>query len=105
MIKTNDSIKKTAEIIRAIGHPARIKILVLLNSKPKIKMTVTQIYEQLGLTQPETSRHLSILKNSSVLHSEKDGANSYYFINEKQAFIHCIANCIIKYEKSNISVK
>ncbi len=97
MIQTKESIRKTAEIIRSVGHPARIEILVLLNSKPKNKMTVTQIYEKLGLTQPETSRHLSILKNSSVLHCEKDGANSYYFINEKHSFIHCIANCMNKY--------
>ena len=68
-----------------------------------MKMTVTQIYEELGLTQPETSRHLSILKNSSVLHCEKDGSNSYYFINERHSFIHCIANCMSKYKDNNIS--
>lgn len=103
MIPTNESIKKAAEIIRSLGHPARIQILILLNNKPKIRMTVTQIYEELGLTQPETSRHLSILKNSSVLHCEKDGSNSYYFINEKHSFIHCIANCMSKYKDNNIS--
>ena len=103
MIQTNESIKKAAEIIRSLGHPARIEILILLKNKPKMKMTVTQIYEELGLTQPETSRHLSILKNSSVLHCEKDGSHSYYFINEKQFFIHCIANCMSKYKDNNIS--
>lgn len=105
MIQTKESIKKVAEIIRSLGHPARIEILILLNNKPKNRMTVTQIYEILGLTQPETSRHLLILKNSSVLHCEKDGANSYYFINEKHSFIYCIANCMSKYENNNISGK
>ena len=103
MIQTSESIKKVAEIIRSLGHPARIEILILLNNELKLKMTVTQIYEALGLTQPETSRHLSILKNSSVLHCEKDGSNSYYFINEKHTFIHCIANCMRKYEMNNIT--
>ena len=96
MIHTKESIKKKADIIRSLGHPARIEILALLNNKPQKKMTVTQIYEELGLTQPETSRHLSILKNSSILRCEKDGSNSYYFINEEHFFIHCIANCFTK---------
>lgn len=96
MIPPNRTIKKTAEIIRSLGHPARIKILMLLNNKPQSKMTVTRIYQELGLTQPETSRHLSILKNSAVLYCEKDGSNSYYFINEEHSFIRCLANCMSK---------
>jgi DNA-binding transcriptional ArsR family regulator len=96
MIKTNESIKKAAEIIRALGHPARIEILILLKHKPKRRMTVTQIHEELGLTQPETSRHLSVLKTNSVLHCEKEGSHSYYFINEEHSFIQCVANCMCK---------
>ena len=34
MIQTNESIKKVAEIIRSLGHPARIEILILLKNKP-----------------------------------------------------------------------
>lgn len=105
MIKTNESIKKAAEIIRSLGHPARIEILILLRNKQKRKMTVTQIHEELGLTQPETSRHLSVLKNSSVLRCEKDGSNSYYFINEEHSFVRCIASCMSKHEDYNISGK
>ncbi len=105
MIKTNESIKKAAEIIRALGHPARIEILILLQKNPKRKMTVTQIHEELRLTQPETSRHLSVLKVNSVLYCEKEGSNSYYFINEKHPFIQCVANCLCKYVGKNISKK
>ncbi len=105
MIKTNKSIKKAAEIIRALGHPARIEILILLQKNQERKKTVSQIHDELGLTQPETSRHLSILKNTSVLHCEKEGSNSYYFINEEHSFIHCIANCMSKYEDNNSLVK
>ena len=101
MILTKKSTMKTAEMIKSLGHPARIGILVLLNNKPIKKMTVTQIHEELGLTQPEASRHLSILKNSSVLYCEKDGSNSYYFINEEYSFVSSIVNCISKCEDNN----
>ena len=95
MEQKSESTKKIAEIIKSIGHPSRIEILFLL-IKNSQKLSVTQIHENLGLTQPETSRHLAILKNSSVLECEKIGSNSYYFINEKNIFICCIANCINK---------
>lgn len=92
MISTKESTKNTAELIRSLGHPARIQILILLNNNRKNKMTVTQIHELLTLTQPETSRHLSVLKNSTVLHCKKAGTNAYYFINEEHPIIRCIAN-------------
>lgn len=99
-----ESIKKFAEIIKSLGHPSRVEILFLLNKKGR-RMSVTQIHESLGLNQPETSRHLSVLKNSSVLKCEKEGSNSYYFINEKNVFISCLANCFDKYEDNNSSEK
>lgn len=100
----NESIKKIAEIIKSIGHPSRVEILFLLNRNGQ-RMSVTQIYETLGLTQPETSRHLAVLKNSTVLKCEKVGSNSYYFINEKNIFISSIANCFNKYDDNNSSDK
>jgi ArsR family transcriptional regulator len=98
MIQTNESLKKAAEIIRALGHPARIEILTLLRNKSNKKMTVSQIQEELKLTQPETSRHLAVLKNSSVLRNKKEGSNTYYFINDEHSIVRCIANCLIKNE-------
>ncbi len=92
----NESSKKIAEILKALGHPARIDILRLLNNNKKRKISVTQIYESLGLTQSETSRHLIVLKNASVLNCGKEGGNSFYYINNKTPFIHCITMCLNK---------
>lgn len=104
MKQGDDSIKRVSEIIKALGHPARLAILLLLSEKKK-KMSVTDIHESLGLEQPETSRHLIVLKNGSVLNSEKEGSNSFYFINEEHPFISCIANCMSKYQNNTISGK
>ena len=82
---------KIAETLKAAGHPVRIKILRLLK---KGKLSVKEIHENLGLTQSETSRHLILLKNVSVLCSSKEGNNSYYFINDKDPFIKRITKCL-----------
>jgi len=92
----NENSIKMAEILKALGHPARIKILRLLNSKKNNKISVTRIHESLGLTQSETSRHLIILKNMSVLLCERTGGNSYYSINYKNDFVASIADCLNK---------
>ncbi len=97
MIHSNESIKKAAVIVKTLGHPARIEILILLKNKPKEKMSVTQIQESLGLNQPETSRHLSVMKNGSVLNHKKEGSNSYYSINNELPITQCIAACLSKY--------
>jgi len=102
----NESITKASEIIKALGHPVRIQILNLLSSKKNIKMSVKEIHESLGLTQSETSRHLIVMKYGSVLQYEKQGTNSYYFINDKHSFVSCIATCVNKFTEHNrISVK
>lgn len=92
----DESITKAAEIMKALGHPTRIEIILLLSKSKNGKLHVKQIHENLGLTQPETSRYLTVMKNASVLSCEKDGSNSYYFINENHALIKCIVACINK---------
>lgn len=105
MKQSNEIVKNAAEIIRSLGHPARIEILMLLKRKSKTKMTVTQIQEELGLTQPETSRHLAVLKISDVLLCEKEGSSAYYFINEDNALARGIANCVNKLDNNSASEK
>ncbi|MDO9001061.1 MAG: metalloregulator ArsR/SmtB family transcription factor [Bacteroidota bacterium] len=102
----NESIIKVSEIIKALGHPVRIQILNLLSNKKNIKMSVKEIQERLGLTQPETSRHLIIMKNGSVIQYEKQGNSSHYFINANHSFVSCISTCVNKFTEHNrISVK
>lgn len=102
----NESIAKASEIIKALGHPVRIQILNLLSSKKNTKMSVKEIQESLGLSQPETSRHLIVMKNGSVLNYEKQGSSSYYFINDNYSFVSCISACVNKFTAHNrISAK
>ena len=86
MTPKDESLNEGAEIMKAIGHPARIQILLFLSRINK-KTSVTEIHQNLGFTQSETSRHLSILKNNHVLHCKKEGSNSYYFINVTNSLI------------------
>lgn len=92
----NKSTIKIAEILKALGHPDRVDILRLLNERKKDKLSVKQIHENLGLTQSETSRHLIILKNVSILGCIKEKSNAHYFINDKNDFVRSIVSSLNK---------
>jgi DNA-binding transcriptional ArsR family regulator len=67
-------------------------------------MSVSEIQQGMGISQPETSRHLTVLKNSSILQSEKTGANSYYFLNPEKCLVHSIAETLENFS-ANINKK
>lgn len=83
---------KLSESLKAIAHPDRIRILTLLAQKGKINFSVTEISDKLELTQPEASRHLSILKNKNVLSFERVGSNIYYSLNKDNIIYSTIKN-------------
>lgn len=71
------SLDETAEILKAVAHPLRLKILqMLLDSKEPLFSR--QLEMHLPVKQPTVSHHLKILKNSGVLESRKEGLWIYY---------------------------
>lgn len=91
MKQTGKSVK-IAKVIKAIGHPIRLEILRLLSTPKKTKLSVKEIHESLRLSQPETSKHLIVLRNQSVLVCEKKEGYSFYKINEEYSFVCSIIN-------------
>ncbi len=65
-----------AEFMKALAHPTRLQILEILRSGEKC---VCEIVPELGLEQPNVSRHLSVLKREGILQSRKDGLRVIYW--------------------------
>jgi ArsR family transcriptional regulator, arsenate/arsenite/antimonite-responsive transcriptional repressor len=63
---------------KGIGHKSRFAILTMLSGGPR---TVTEISEHLKASQSTTSQHLSVLKHSHLIESEKRGQFVYYTLN------------------------
>ena len=92
-------IKKTdlaliSESLKSIAHPNRIGILKLLGKNQGLEFSVNEIGSKLNLSQPEVSRHLSILKNKGVLNFNRVGSNIYYSINKNTVIYNCITNLL-----------
>jgi ArsR family transcriptional regulator len=69
-----------ADLFRALGHPARIRILELLTSGER---TVQELQEALELDQPVVSQHLAALRARHLVTSRKDGTLAYYTLRSR----------------------
>ncbi len=68
-----------AEIAKAIAHPARIKILKILNS---CNTCITgDVVNQLPLSQSTVSQHLAELKKVNLILGETEGPKTCYCLN------------------------
>lgn len=72
---------RTANLAKALGHPARIAILEqLLESQPCI---CGDLVDVLPLSQATVSQHLRELKNVGLIEGTIDGPRVNYCINEE----------------------
>ena len=69
----------TAALAKALAHPARIRILRLLQATPGC--IGGDIVGAVGLAQSTVSEHLRILKSAGVITGEIDGPRVCYALN------------------------
>lgn len=74
----SDKLKESSEILRALAHPLRMKILEFIDNSKTIN--VNKIYNTLKLEQSITSQHLRILRLAGVVHTKRDGKFIHYSI-------------------------
>jgi ArsR family transcriptional regulator len=74
---SEDEVEATARLFRAIGEPARVRILNVLATSGE-PVCVCNLVEPLGLTQPTVSHHLKTLTDSGLLDREQRGKWAYF---------------------------
>lgn len=68
-----------ARLSKAIGHPARVRIIRMLARKEA--SVCSQIVDEFPLAQSTVSEHLRILKEAGLIRSSQDGPRVGYCIN------------------------
>jgi ArsR family transcriptional regulator, arsenate/arsenite/antimonite-responsive transcriptional repressor len=74
--------KLLADVAKALSHPARIRILKILNNMDSCM--VGSIVDQLPLAQATVSQHLKELKRVGLITGETEGLKICYCINSKK---------------------
>lgn len=75
----NEKLQESSELMRALAHPLRIKILGFIDKHGTIN--VNKIYNTLKIEQSITSQHLRIMRSAGVLKADRDGKFIHYTIN------------------------
>ncbi len=70
--------EELARLAKALGHPARVRILRLLSRKEA--SVCSQIVDELPLAQSTVSEHLRVLKEAGLVRSSQNGARVGYCI-------------------------
>lgn len=68
-------MRTTADVFNAVGDPGRRRILALLATR---EATVGEVVEGLGLTQPQVSKHLTVLRDVGLVRCRADGRRRVY---------------------------
>lgn len=79
-------LELVAGCFRALGDPTRLSIMRSLKSGDK---TVQELVAATGWTQPNVSRHLSILARAGLLARTKKGAFVHYRVADPRIFLLC----------------
>lgn len=79
--------------MKTVSHPARLSIIDLLLERGA--MSVTDIYESVGISQSNASQHLKALEDVGVLASDRDGKSILYQIHNQQIaqLLQCVNEC------------
>ena len=72
-----------AEFFRALGHPARLRILELLRLR---EMSVSEIQADLAIEASSVSQQLSVLRAKNIVDARRAGTNVYYSVRDPQVF-------------------
>lgn len=73
--------EKDGELLKALGHPVRLKMAVgLLNHE----CNVNRIVKALNLPQSTVSQHLGVLKSRGIVKIRKEGVKTCYRIEDKR---------------------
>lgn len=66
------------KIFEALASSARRQILAYLS---KAELTTSELAQRFNMTAPSMSRHLSVLENAGLVHSERVGQRVLYKLN------------------------
>lgn len=87
---TDEALVIIAERFRVLSEPMRLKILQELRAG---ELSVTELTRQVGISQPNASKHLRTLQDAGLVRRDQRGNLVYYSIADESIFELCEVVC------------
>ena len=75
-----------ATVLRMLAHPRRLEIIHVLADGP---MEVGRIAQRLGISQPNASQHLALLRQTGLVEIERNGREVRYQLTDPEVIEAC----------------
>jgi len=75
-----------AEVLRTMAHPRRLEVIHNLNGGP---CEVGQLAREMGITQPNLSQHLAVMRAAGVVEAERTGREVRYRLADPDILAAC----------------
>jgi DNA-binding transcriptional ArsR family regulator len=75
-----------ADVLKTLASPRRLEILHRLAEGP---LEVGRLAEQLGISQPNASQHLAVMRAAGVVEAERDGREVRYRLADPDVLVAC----------------
>jgi DNA-binding transcriptional ArsR family regulator len=75
-----------ADVLRTLAHPRRLEIIHRLADGP---VEVGRLADELGLSQPNVSQHLAVLRVAGVVDAERSGREVRYRLSDPDVMRAC----------------
>jgi DNA-binding transcriptional ArsR family regulator len=87
---TEQLLERIADRLKAMADPTRLRILHVLEAGERC---VTAILGEVGGSQANVSKHLSVLRRAGLVEYRREGINVYYHIEDPAVFAICRTVC------------
>ena len=75
-----------AEVLKVLASPRRLEILHVLADGP---IEVGRLAAVLGVSQPNVSQHLAVMRTAGMVESERDGREIRYRLVDPEVLVAC----------------
>ena len=89
-VLTDEALDMVASRFRVLSDPSRLRIL---NRLMQGEYSVQQLVETTALSQPNISRHLSVLRADGVVRRRSQGNQAFYSIQDQSVMLLCEIVC------------
>ena len=78
--------KLQADVLKTLSNPRRLEIIHLLAEGPR---EVSRLAAEMGISQPNVSQHLALMRSAGVVEAERDGREVRYRLSAPEIICAC----------------
>jgi DNA-binding transcriptional ArsR family regulator len=86
LLAMDEIMNLQADILRTLASPRRLEILHRIAAGP---IEVGRLAEDLGLSQPNVSQHLAVLRTAGLVDADRDGREVRYHLTDPDVMVAC----------------